>query len=426
MPSAVPEQTMQMERQETLREIHDEQVDLAREVRTLHNLCVIIQGTNDVDVHLLPQVEAALTTFGVSAEEALVDKELLQMLKGEISALSDKRRDAETRDEAQLISSRMLELKDQMNLQSLVAQIRLEFGEQIDPETNGVIENYEALFDPQFITDEGERKVVESLFWRQGKMDFSEEQFSGFIETIQKQPDTLISEATKEKIRERFSRKGKPQNGSLLIKAIAQKDRTGKPVHNSLETAVKLDSGIMAYTNEQGETMFVYPDSGDATHYSTHPAPALKSGENYSDHINTNIVRTLIAEEYNNLQGLLGGTTKEGVLQNHYEADTLNNTRRFITCLLGSHGSDDILNRNQKSTISTYLKAFSNPLNGNKGEDLQDMTELGIYQNGKINWKQMNLAGMILRENKGFKLQGMQDAVAPYRLLKQELQQREH
>jgi hypothetical protein len=425
-PSVTPEDSKQIERQDVLQSVHEERVNFAQEIETMQELCGIIQGTDQADIHLLPRVEAALTTYGVSAEEALADKELLQIMKGEFSALKNKKIDVKARNEAQLISSRMLELKDQTDLQSLLTQIREEFGEQVDEETSAVLANYEALFDPQFITDEGERQAVETLFWQQANVEFSQTQFSSFIDTIEKQPDTVISQATKQKIRERFTpKKSTPKTGAQIIKAMKQKDEEGNPVYHSPETAVKQDSGVMAYTNENGKTVFIYPDLDDNLSYSAHEAPATQSGELYGQHINTNIVRNLIAEEFNSLQGLLGGETTMGVLQDHYDGDTLKNTQRFITCLIGSQESGAILVTNQISTISTYLKAFSNPLNSNKSEDLQDMTELGIYQDGTINWKRMAQAGTILREHKGFKLQGMQDETAPYRLLKQELKRKE-
>ena len=420
-PSNYPD--VSLERNKALVSFHQEEVELSREVETMHQLCAKIMGQEKPDPTLFPQVETALITFGISAEEALADPELLQMLRSNIHASIEELKDENEMEISKQISIRILELKGTVDLQSAFQTLRLEFGDQIDEGTNAVFEKYEALFDPQFIEDEGERKVVESLFWKQNQT-FTEESFYSFIDTIEEQPNEVISEESKQKIRERFPRKtASPKTGAELIKVIQKTGKDGSFLHHSPDTAVMLDSGVSAYTREDGKFVlrYSYHRSGRETTY-TEINSFNRTPQEYTQEINTNTVRDLIAHEFNNLQGLFGGGVSDNAYQSHFDQQTTRNANRFLSCILGKRPKENLLTHNEIQTLKDNLKAFANPLNSHKTEDLHDMTELGIFREGEINWRAMEQAGQILRKNKGFKAQAMQDPSAPYQLLKQQLQ----
>ena len=321
----------------------------------------------------------------------------------------------------------MLELKDHTKLNILLATIRKEFTGKIGQETDGVLSKYEALFHPTFITNEEEREAVESLFWNQGSTDFSEDGFQGFIETVQAQPESVISDETKQKIREKFIRQDhSPKDGKALLEAIHEKDGNGSLVHHSLETAIVLDSGVSTYTDEAGRTVMSYPSFGDTpAHTEFVSADKASSGEHLTQKVNTSIVRRLVYNQFHGMIGLFGGAVSDGVTQGHYEEGTMRNVDRFVSCLLGKRNKSHIITTSEIHTLVDSLKALTHPLNGNEAEDLRDMKSLGIINEDDINWSQMEKAGTILRANNAFKLHAMQNASAPHRLLKDALTQPE-
>ena len=335
---------------------------------------------------------------------------------------------SEKADKHTSIAARFSQLKEAgVPLRDTLKALRTEFKGQLDEETEAVLGRFESLFSEEVLPDKEERKAVETLFLSQGVTTFTAASFSGFVTTLYEQPNDVISEETKIRIEEKFNiPRQRIITGGQFAKAAFAKDEEGNYQHNSPENALRLENGMSSYVQPNGEAVvsFQSPHSEPKIIY----VRSLETwfSEDAAKNINYGIIRDAVFDNLDQMTGLFGGSQEEHEWMKPERQESVEKANRFTRLLIGNREPNYILQYEDMPNIKSVLSTIADPRNQSEEENYADLRELGILNGEQLNWSRIKTIGLILRKNRYFRTQAIKNPVAPYILLKQELQTIDH
>ncbi len=317
---------------------------------------------------------------------------------------------------------------ERVSLKDSLAALRIEFKDNIDKETDAVLAQYEALFSPDLIPDVKERKAVESLFHAEGVSSFTPAVFSGFLDTIYEQSDEVISEETKERIRERFKKpKQRIETADELRREAFRKNDNGAFEYDSPENALALENGMSAYAHSNGQMAVTFESPGQSEvewiYVKIHKTWV---SERIARILNYTAVHREIYKSFDGLTGLFGGKKVGPAWPRERREEAMDKTERFVRCFIGpAMEPHQMLQVEHMHVLRSSLKTLVNPLNASASENLNDLRELGVLNGNHFNWSRLGIVGDILRENRYFRAQAIKNPTLPHQLLKEELAKRD-
>lgn len=111
-----------------------------------------------------------------------------------------------------------------------------------------MLASFSELLSAETIPDSRERVAIETMFDSRVGTNLMDASFSGFVLSIYKQPDSIISEETKARIEVRFEIPRMPvKTGQELIEATLVRRPDGEFVHGSPEQALEFRLGLKAF-----------------------------------------------------------------------------------------------------------------------------------------------------------------------------------
>ncbi len=369
----------------------------------------------------------SLQVIGISLSELLQNSTGQDRLSDELAEyIADKQdtqiteKNLESTDTNNALYERFQELqKSEGSVASMLQTLREEFGDQIDQETAAVLDKYSTLLSSQVFADPEELEAVETLFFTQSR-DFTAQSFTTFVQTIYDEPDSAISEASKRKIEEAFNIPRTPiTTGRELSNATQLTKEDGSFVHESEDTALEFRPGVKTYMSKNGDAVLSL-DGSSRPHPISIPPHLLENGESIAELANYALIRQTVYDEMGQLTNLFGGGT-ETELDNPDES-TIQKSNHFARLLIGRQAPDTILSNDDLRDLKHALKALHDPSEIGESASIISLNELGILENGNLQWERLDTIGNILREKKFYRTFEMTKSGEAHRLLTSEME----
>ncbi len=377
-------------------------------------------------VALLLEKSITLDEDGISLDDFLTDQINRDRFQSTLSHEIGKKDTTEEAvseesesDTKKLLLTRFQELqKSEGSVASMLQVLKAEFGDQIDQKTASVLDKYSTLLSSQVFADPEELEAVETLFFTQSR-DFTAQSFTTFVQTIYDEPDSVISEASKRKIEKTFNIPRTPIiTGRELSNATQLTKEDGSFVHDSEDTALEFRPGVKTYMNPSGEAVLSL-DGSSRPHPISIPPHLLENGESIAELANYALIRQTVYDEMGQLTNLFGGGT-ETELDNPDE-NTIQKANHFARLLIGRQAPDTILSNDDLDDLKHALKALHDPSEIGETASLVSLNELGILENGNLQWERLDMIGHVLREKKFYRTFEMTKSGEAHRLLTAEM-----
>ncbi|MEM7479184.1 MAG: hypothetical protein AAF483_29720, partial [Planctomycetota bacterium] len=181
-----------------------------------------------------------------------------------------------------------------------------EFAGQLETRTEILLAKYASLFSSETVPDSNELRSIETLFAASPQRSFSETSFTSFVQSIYKQPDSIVSKETKARIEEKF--KIAPNSiltGSELAEATHAKTDDGKFAHNSIQSGFEFRPGIKTFVEDSGRASLAI--DGAARSEPIHISPEILADSSaLAELANFALIRQAIYDELNQSTNLFG------------------------------------------------------------------------------------------------------------------------
>lgn len=281
-----------------------------------------------------------------------------------------------------------------------LATLRTEFGEQMDEKASSVLANFEALVSPVTIPDKQEREAVELLVTSKFDGNLTTESFTGVVLSIYEQPDTVISQDTKDAIEKKFRIPREPiRTGEDLMKRVNMKDADGKPLYSSEETALEIRPNVHAYVLPSGEVRIVPRSDLPASEIRMSPLD-MRDHQRYVDYSNYSIVTAMVWDELDGLENLFGDDRQS--LVHRPSRSTMKKLNQFMESILDRNQPGTILSRQESWKLRAALSALNPKGSKTQGEAKKGLQDLGLLNADNFQWHNINKVGRVLRENNFF------------------------
>lgn len=344
----------------------------------------------------LDRMEAA----GVPREVLLADNQWLQSMGLDTKRVQETEETEEKISLDKQMTERFQALVTEHSVAESLATLRTEFGEQMDEKASAVLANFEALVSPVTIPDKQEREAVELLVTSKFDGNLTTESFTGVVLSIYEQPDTVISQDTKDAIEEKFRIPREPiRTGEDLMKRVNMKDADGKPLYSSEETALEIRPDVHAYVLPSGEVRIVPRSDLPASEIRMSPLD-MRDHQRYVDYSNYSIVTAMVWDELDGLENLFGDDRQS--LVHRPSRSTMKKLNQFMESILDRNQPGTILSRQESWKLRAALSALNPKGSKTQGEAKKGLQDLGILNADNFQWHNINKVGRVLRENHFF------------------------
>lgn len=283
----------------------------------------------------------------------------------------------------------------------VLANLRDEFAGRIPEETALMLADFSELLSPETISAPKELRAIEAIFDVDVGSNLANASFHGFVLAIYRQPDSTVSEETKQRIEAKFEIPREPiRTGRELAVATLAKSEDGAFVHDSPENSLEFRPGLKTFVDRDGRASISIEGSAR-----TKPIQlsheALQNGVAMAEIANFAITRRAIFDEFNQLTNLFGAGTEDAI--GTPSPESIRRANRFVTALIGSRPADAILSPEAQQSLRDALRALRPSPSSSEEQVRAELHKIGVLDSGDFAWTRVAEIGMVLRENSYFR-----------------------
>ena len=289
-----------------------------------------------------------------------------------------------------------------------------------DEETQGVLDQFKTLFSPAILTDQKEREAMETVFSLRFDGVFSIASFTSFVTQVYNEPDTVISEETKQRIEREFKIPRQPiRTGEELVQVVLKTDESGEPIYQGEDNAVEYRSGLKAFADEHGQ-MNLLVENGARTLPVTVPSTMMGNSEQIAHYANYTAIRQIIFEEMHQLTNLFGGGMESSL--NTPDNQVIHRAQRFVDVLLPNpRQPGELIAPEDLHELRLAFRAMLPAEAESEADATSALEELGVTHNGDVQFARWEQVASVLRANDYFRAQNLRGRGFAYNALQEEL-----